>query len=96
MLSTLVLGQKGNLRKIRETLVEADLAKAVLALRLAIVLMHARADDDIAGLRLRMRSRIDLDLPAELMRKHPTLAPWLEKEVQAWGEVGVPFQVRQV
>ncbi len=95
MLSTLVLGQKGNLRKIRETLVEADLAKAVLALRLAIVLMHARADDDIAGLRLRMRSRIDLDLPAELMRKHPTLAPWLEKEVQAWGEVGVPFQVRQ-
>jgi len=95
MLSTLVLGQKGNLRKIRETLVEADLAKAVLALRLAIVLMHARADDDIAGLRLRMRSRVDLDLPAELMRKHPTLAPWLEKEVQAWSEVGVPFQVRQ-
>ena len=94
MLATLVLGQKGNLRKIREALVDPDLAKALLALRMAVVLMHARADDDITGLRLRMKSRIDVDLPPDLMRKHPTLAPWLEKEMQAWNEVGVPFQVR--
>lgn len=94
MLATLMLGQKGNLRKIRESLVEPDFAKAVLALRLAVVLMHARADDDIAGLRLRMKSRIELDLPPGLMGKHPTLAPWLEKEAEAWGEVGMAFQLR--
>lgn len=94
MLSTFVLGQKGNLRKIREALVEPDLAKAVLALRLAVVLMHARADNDAGGLRLRMKGKIEIDAPRELLVKHPTLAPWFEKEECAWNEVGVGFQVR--
>ena len=94
MLATLVLGQKGNLRKVREALVDADLAKALLALRLAVVLMHARADNDLAGLRLRMKGKIEIDLPPELLARHPTLAPWFEKEECHWNEVGVAFQVR--
>lgn len=94
MLATFVLGQKGNLRKIRDALVEPDLAKAVLALRMAVVLMHSRADHDIGALRLRMKGRIELDLPADLLARHPTLAPWFEKEEGFWSEVGVVFQVR--
>jgi len=94
MLATFVLGQKGNLRKIREALAEPDLARALLALRLAVVLMHARADNDLDGLRLRMKGRIEIDLPRELLAKHPTLAPWFEKEACFWEEVGVGFQVR--
>ncbi|MFC0252848.1 Ppx/GppA phosphatase family protein [Massilia consociata] len=100
-MSVMVLGQKGNLRKIRDALGDADLAKAVLALRMAVVFMHARADDDLAGLKLRMKARIDaaridIDLPRMLLDRHPTLAPWLEKEEGAWGEVGIPCQVRVV
>ena len=94
LMSTLVLGQKGNLRKIREPLADADLAKAVLALRLAVVFMHARADADLAGLRLRLKGKIEIELPPELLAKHPTLAPWFEKEEGYWDEVGLPFQVR--
>jgi len=94
LLATLVLGQKGNLRKIREALLDPDLAKAVLALRLAVVLMHARADNDIGGLRLRMKGRIEIDLPPELLARHPTLAPWFEKEECSWNEVGIGFQAK--
>lgn len=99
LMRTLVLGQKGNLRKIRESLDDAGLARAVLALRMAVVCMHARADADLGGVKLRMKprmegTRIEIELPAELLEKHPTLAPWLEKEEGAWGEVGVSFLAR--
>ncbi|WP_409267047.1 Ppx/GppA family phosphatase [Massilia sp. BHUDP2] len=96
LMARLILGQKGNLRKIREALGEADVAKAVLALRMAVVFMHARADEDLAGLNMRMRQRIELELPAALLEKHPTLGPWLQKEEGAWNEVGIPFQARVV
>jgi exopolyphosphatase/guanosine-5'-triphosphate,3'-diphosphate pyrophosphatase len=94
LMSTLVLGQKGNLRKIREALLDVDLARVVLALRMAVVLMHARADEDLGGLKIRLRNRIELDLPAALLAQHPTLEPWLRKEEGAWNEVGIPFQAR--
>ncbi len=94
LMSNLVLGQKGNLRKIREALQELDMAKAVLALRMGVVFMHARADEDLGGLRVRMKGRIELELPAGLLEKHPTLAPWLRKEEGAWNEIGMPFQIK--
>ena len=92
MLSTLVLGQKGNLRKIRETLVEADLAKAVLALRLAIVLMHARADDDIGACACACAHVSTSICRAELMRKPPDARAMAREGSAGLGEVGVPFQ----
>lgn len=105
LMGSLVLGQKGNLRKVRDALAEPDVAKAVLALRMAVVFMHARADEDLAGLALRMQTRlrtrldavrIELDLPAGLLAKHPTLGPWLQKEEGAWSEIGIPFQAKVV
>jgi len=95
LMSTIVLGQKGNLRKVREALATPDLAKAVLALRLAAVFMHARVDGDADALRLRMKGRIEVETPRGWLGQHPTVADWFEKEAQAWGEVGVPFQVNQ-
>jgi len=96
LMGNLVLGQKGNLRKVREALYELELAKAVLALRMAVVFMHARADGDVEGLRVRMKAtRIELDLPRELLAKHPTLSPWLVKEEEAWSEIGIAFQARE-
>lgn len=95
LMSMIVLGQKGNLRKVREALGVADLAKAVLALRLAAVFMHARVDAGADALRLRMKGRIEIETPRGWLRQHPTVATWFEKEAAAWGEVGVPFQVTQ-
>jgi len=95
LMSMIVLGQKGNLRKVREVLGVPDLAKAVLAMRLAAVFMHARVDDSVDALRLRMKSRIEIEAPRGWLRQHPTVASWFEKEAAAWNEVGVPFQVSQ-
>jgi len=95
LMSTIVLGQKGNLRKVREALGVADLARAVLALRLAAVFMHARVDAGADALRLRMKGRIEIETPRGWLRQHPTVAAWFEKEAAAWGEVGVAFQVTQ-
>lgn len=95
LLSTIVLAQKGNLRKVREALGTADLARAVLAMRLAAVFMHARVDADLDGLRLRMKNRIEIDTPRGWLKQHPTVAAWFDKEATAWAEVGVGFQVTQ-
>ena len=93
LMSLIVLGQKGNLRKVREVLGVPDLAKAVLALRLAAVFMHARVDGDVDAVRLRMKGRIDIETPRGWLRQHPTVAAWFEKEADAWNDVGVPFSV---
>ncbi|MFK3740749.1 Ppx/GppA family phosphatase [Massilia sp. TN1-12] len=95
LMSMIVLGQKGNLRKVREVLASPDLAKAVLALRLAAVFMHARVDADVDTLKLRMKGRIDVETPRGWLGQHPTVASWFEKEAAAWGDVGIPFQVTQ-
>jgi len=95
LMSAIVLGQKGNLRKVREALAVPDLAKAVLALRLAAVFMHARIDAEADALRLRMKGRIEIETPRGWLRQHPTVASWFEKEAAAWGEVGVNLQVVQ-
>lgn len=96
IMSKLILAQKGNLRKVGEALVDPDFAKAVLALRVAILLMHARIDADAGELKLRMKNRIDLEIRREWVGSHPTVSYWIEKEQEWWDEVGVDFSVRSV
>lgn len=93
IMSRLILSQKGNLRKLGE-LIDLDFAKAVLALRLAVMLMHSRADLDYDDLRIKMKSRIELDISKAWVDLHPTIAYWLEKEIACWGEVGIIFSVK--
>ena len=93
-MSRLILAQKGNLRKIDDVLADADFAKAVLALRLSILLMHARIEADFSELRLRMKNRIDLDIKRGWVAHHPTVSFWIEKEQEFWDEVGVDFTIR--
>jgi exopolyphosphatase/guanosine-5'-triphosphate,3'-diphosphate pyrophosphatase len=93
VMGKLVLGQKGNLRKVKEQLADADFARALLALRLGAMMMHARLDAHIDGIRLRMKSRIEIAVSAELAKRHPTVLFWLEKEKDSWGEVNVGLTV---
>lgn len=93
LMGRLVLAQKGNLRKVDEHLVDTDFAKAVLALRLAILLMHAKVGAEAVP-RLRMKSRIEIEVQRDILAGHPTLSYWLEKEQEWWDEVGVDFGVK--
>jgi exopolyphosphatase/guanosine-5'-triphosphate,3'-diphosphate pyrophosphatase len=90
----LLLAQKGNLRKVQDALSDHDVARAILALRLGIVFMHARLDPAIEPVTLSLRTRITIDIGARLMSSHPTLAYWLAKEKAVWEEVGWQFAMR--
>ncbi|USX18952.1 Ppx/GppA family phosphatase [Oxalobacteraceae bacterium OTU3REALA1] len=94
VMSRLILAHKGNLRKVVEVLAEPDFAKAVVALRLAVLFMHSRIDIDFSLLKLRVKNRIELEIRREWVAEHPTLSYWLEKEQENWDEVGVDFAIR--
>lgn len=94
VMSRLIVAHKGNLRKVAEVLEEPDFAKAVVALRLAVLFMHSRIDIDFSLLKLRVKNRIDLEIRREWVAEHPTLSYWLEKEQENWDEVGVDFSIR--
>jgi exopolyphosphatase/guanosine-5'-triphosphate,3'-diphosphate pyrophosphatase len=96
LMGKLVLAQKGNLRKVADALADADFAKAVLALRVSLLLMHARMEASGAELKLRMKNKIELEIKREWVASHPTLSFWIEKEQEYWDEVGVDFSVRRV
>jgi exopolyphosphatase / guanosine-5'-triphosphate,3'-diphosphate pyrophosphatase len=90
----LILAQKGNLRKVSEALSDPDFAKAVLALRLAILFMHSRIEVDFQVMRLRMKNRIELEIKRDWVARHPTVSYWIEKEQEWWDEVGVDFNIK--
>jgi exopolyphosphatase/guanosine-5'-triphosphate,3'-diphosphate pyrophosphatase len=94
VLSTLILGQKGNLRKVNEVLSDADLAKSALALRLAVMFMHARIPVDLSDFQVKMKNRIEIDIDAEWISDHPTIAYWIGKERAFWEEIGMGLAVR--
>ena len=79
---------------MQDALADQDFAKAVLALRLDVLFMHTRLELSLAEIRLRMKSRIELEIKQEWLEQHPTLNYWMEKEQEAWGELNVDFVVR--
>ena len=94
LMSRLILGQKGNLHKLDAMLGEPDFVRAVLALRLAVIFMHARIEGSLQQVGLRIRNRIEMEFPRDWLVAHPTLSFWLDKERDYWKEVGTEFQVR--
>jgi exopolyphosphatase/guanosine-5'-triphosphate,3'-diphosphate pyrophosphatase len=94
VMSTLILGQKGNLRKIGEVVSDPDFAKAVLALRLAVMFMHAHITLDLDDVRLKMKNRIDIEIKRDWLRDHPTVSYWMQKEQEWWSGIGVDFSIR--
>jgi exopolyphosphatase/guanosine-5'-triphosphate,3'-diphosphate pyrophosphatase len=94
LMSKLVLAQKGNLRKMGSALDQIDLAKATLALRLAVLFMHARGGVDLSRMRLKMKNKIEIEFNKSDALEHPSINYWLEKEARFWEEVDVPFSIR--
>jgi len=96
-LSLLVLGHRGKLRKIESFLQEPGLAAQLLALRLAVILCHARRDPDLDGLSLECA---DLRCNSLLLRcrngwaeAFPQSAHLLREEAQAWQRTDTPLDL---
>ncbi|MEO7938474.1 MAG: Ppx/GppA phosphatase family protein [Burkholderiaceae bacterium] len=87
-LSLLVLGHRGKLRKLAADFDDTVLVQQLLALRLAIILCHARREPDIAGLSLspdpaHTRSFL-LSCRTGWAEAYPQSAHLLQDEVLAW------------
>jgi exopolyphosphatase/guanosine-5'-triphosphate,3'-diphosphate pyrophosphatase len=95
-LGRLLLAQKGNLRKVDQHLVDSGFVRAVLALRLGIVLMHCRLEADPAALQLRLGSRLEIAIRRAWWTAHPTLAYWIEKEQEYWDDIGIDLHARLI
>ena len=93
-MALLILAQKGNLRKIGDALQDPDFARAVLALRMAVLFSHARLTLDNSQVRLRMKKSIELELTPQWVAEHPTAAFWMQKERAAWIDAGVDFAIK--
>lgn len=96
ILSTLIIAQKGNLRKVSHILNNVNFTKAVLALRLGIIFMHARLDPGPERVRVKFKSKIELEIPLKSINAHPTLSYWLTKEQGLWEEIGIDFNIREI
>jgi exopolyphosphatase/guanosine-5'-triphosphate,3'-diphosphate pyrophosphatase len=84
-LSLLVLGHRGKLRKIEADLDDRALALQLLALRLAVILCHARRDPDLQGLKIRCEGHgITVSVRAVWAVAYPQSAHLLREETLAW------------
>jgi exopolyphosphatase / guanosine-5'-triphosphate,3'-diphosphate pyrophosphatase len=87
-LSLLVLGHRGKLRKLDVDFDDETFVLQLLALRLAVILCHARRDPDVNGLKL----ALDPGRPQEIFlscrrgwaEAYPQSAHLLNEEVLAW------------
>lgn len=94
LMGRLILGQKGNLRKIGEVFDTPDFAKALLALRLSVIFLHSRLEINFDQLRMRFKNKIELEFTKNWLQEHPTALYWLEKEVEWWGQIGIDFVIK--
>jgi exopolyphosphatase/guanosine-5'-triphosphate,3'-diphosphate pyrophosphatase len=87
-LSQLVLGHRGKLRKLEADFQDETLVQQLLALRLAVILCHARRDPDLSGLTLKCgvenANSFVLGCRPGWARTFPQSAHLLREEVLAW------------
>ncbi len=95
-LGLLVLGHRGKLRKLDLALDDADFVRQLLALRLGVILCHARREPQTEGLALTHDVRYQhfrLTLPTGWEAQYPQSAHLLREETAAWQKTAWGFSV---
>ena len=86
-LGLLVLGHRGKLRKLEDPIDDPVFAQQLLALRLAVILCHARREPDLQGIALQKGSHstsFHLQVPQDWLQQYPQSAHLLREECLAW------------
>lgn len=86
-LGLLVLGHRGKLRKLEDTLDDSVFIAQLLTLRMAVILCHARREPDLQGLQLQKdknAASFRLSLPTGWETQYPQSAHLLREECLAW------------
>ena len=92
--ATLVLAQRGNLKKVSQALEDHEIAAAILSLRLAVIVAHARRAVELPSWSVKFGKTIELGLASDWLTKHPLTQYLLEEEAAHWERVGVTFALR--
>ena len=79
-----------------DALADRDRARMILAMRLAVILAHARGPVELPTWSLKHGKSIELALDGAWMSHHPLTQFLLEEEGAHWERVGVAFEVRQL
>lgn len=95
-LGLLVLGHRGKLRKLDVDFEDAVFVKQLLALRLAVILCHARRDPELQGMQLAYASEhvFTLGCRSSWSTAYPQSAHLLREELLAWQKT--PWVLRLV
>lgn len=93
-IARLVLGQRGNLRKVQAALEDPEQLAHIMALRLAVILNHARRDPQLPRKSLKFGRTVELALDGDWLARHPLTQYLLEEEVAHWSRVGITLAVR--
>jgi exopolyphosphatase/guanosine-5'-triphosphate,3'-diphosphate pyrophosphatase len=94
-LGLLVLGQRGKLKKLEDELQEDQFAKMLMALRVSLILCHARKDPEHLALRLdcdEHKHRITLTASASWAQDYPQSAHLLRQESASWAKAPWGFE----
>ena len=86
-LGLLVLGHRGKLKKLDDTLEDPLFVLQLMALRLAVILCHARRDPDISEVQIELDSKrrsVRLQLGRDWAAMWPQSAHLLKEELLAW------------
>ncbi len=95
-LSLLVLGHRGKLRKLEEQLGDPVFVQQLLALRLAVILCHARRDPLAQSLVLETAgATLTLMVPRGWTSSYPQSAHLLQEEVAAWARTSRAFALSE-
>ncbi len=93
--ATLILAQRGNLRKVAAALADPPRVAKILALRLAAILCHARRPVELPRWTLRaVRGGFEFRLDGDWLARHPLSQFLLEEEAAHWERVGMRLAVR--
>lgn len=95
-MSTLVLGQRGNLKKVENALDDSTFVNMLLALRLAVIFAHARRTLRLPELKLERlahtrKAAFRLWVDPQWLSRHPLTGYLLEQESLVWARVGMEF-----
>jgi exopolyphosphatase/guanosine-5'-triphosphate,3'-diphosphate pyrophosphatase len=94
-LGLLVLGQRGKLKKLEAELEENEIAKLLMALRLSVILCHARKEPEHHTLHLACdehKQRVTLTAPETWVSDYPQSTHLLKLETSAWQKVPWLFE----
>lgn len=95
-LGLLVLGHRGKLKKMDAGFEQDDFVQLLLALRLAVVLCHARRDPQYQSLQLdgdAQRRRFTLTISKDWAQRFPQSTHLLRQEAQSWQKTDWTFEL---